>query len=143
MKKKSSIFVIHKHDARTLHYDFRLEMHGVLKSWAIPKEPSMNKSIKRLAILTEDHAMSYANFEGHIPEGHYGAGNVEIWDSGTFSNLKSDSLEDCFKKGLIEINLEGTRLKGAFALIRFEKAGKSEWLFKKVTDKPKDYIPHE
>lgn len=132
---KKPIFVVHKHDARNLHYDFRLEIDGALRSWAIPKEPSVDPKIKRLAILTEDHAMSYANFEGEIPKGHYGAGSVEIWDEGTFSNLKRESLDECFKNGLIEVNLEGKKLKGAFALIKFEKAGKSEWIFKKVTNK--------
>lgn len=130
-------FVVQKHDARKLHYDFRIEMNGVLKSWAIPKSPSTDPKEKRLAILVEDHPISYANFEGEIPKGHYGAGKVEIWDSGTFSNLKNDSLEECLKNGRLEINLEGKKLKGAFALIRFEKAGKDDWIFKKVSNKSK------
>lgn len=132
MKKeieKKHIFVIQKHWARNLHYDFRLEVEGVLASWAIPKEPK-NSQEKRLAIMVEDHALEYANFSGKISEGSYGAGKVEIWDKGNYENLKEKTMKECIKKGQIEINLKGKRLNGNFALIRFK--GKNNWLFFKM-----------
>lgn len=127
-KKGSSkpIFVIQRHDARNLHYDFRLEMDGVLKSWAVPKEPPKEAGIRRLAIETEDHPLVYADFEGEIPAGEYGAGKVEIWDRGTFELLKREEKE-------IVVVLEGEELRGIYFLIR-TKYGKGEkgWLlFKK------------
>ena len=122
------VFVVQRHDARNLHYDFRLEMDGVLKSWAVPKEPPKKSGIKRLAIQTEDHPLSYANFEGEIPEGEYGAGKVEIWDKGTFELLKHEEKE-------IVVTLHGDELKGDYVLIR-TKYGKEEkgWLFFKRAD---------
>ncbi|MDR7665757.1 DNA polymerase ligase N-terminal domain-containing protein [Methanosarcina sp. Z-7115] len=129
--KKSSdkpIFVVQRHDARNLHYDFRLEMDGVLKSWAVPKQPSKEAGTKRLAIQTEDHPLAYADFEGEIPVGEYGAGKVEIWDRGTFQLLKREDKE-------IVVTLEGEELKGDYVLIR-TKYGKGEkgWLFFKRAD---------
>jgi DNA ligase D-like protein (predicted 3'-phosphoesterase) len=129
--KKSSdkpIFVVQRHDARNLHYDFRLEMDGVLKSWAMPKQPPKEAGTKRLAIQTEDHPLAYADFEGEIPAGAYGAGKVEIWDRGTFQLLKREEKE-------IVVTLEGEELKGDYVLIR-TKYGKGEkgWLFFKRTD---------
>ncbi len=120
------IFVIQKHDASTLHYDFRLEIDGTLKSWAVPKEPPAKAGIKRLAIQTEDHPLEYAGFEGEIPEGHYGAGKVEIWDRGTFELKKFEEKEILFA-------LEGERLRGDYVLIKtkFGKEGKGWLLFKK------------
>lgn len=121
------IFVVQRHDARNLHYDFRLEMDGVLKSWAVPKEPPKEAGTKRLAIQTEDHPLAYANFEGEIPEGEYGAGKVEIWDKGTFELQKRQPKE-------IIVTLYGNELKGDYVLIK-TKYGKEEkgWLFfKKV-----------
>lgn len=115
-------FVVHEHHARHLHYDFRLEMEGVLKSWAVPKGPSMNPSDKRLAILVEDHDIDYADFEGIIPEGQYGAGTVSIWDRGTYKLLGGD-----LRSGKIEISLEGKKLKGTFVLTKM-KGRKKEWL---------------
>lgn len=126
---KTRRFVIQKHRARTLHYDFRLQMSGVLKSWAVPKGPPKKIGEKHLAILTEDHPLSYAKFEGIIPEGHYGAGTVEIWDSGTYLNLKEASMQACFQKGVLEFELEGSRLKGRYALVHFKE---KNWLLTKL-----------
>jgi len=123
------IFVVQRHDARNLHYDFRLEMDGVLKSWAVTKEPPKKAGVKRLAIQTEDHPLAYADFEGEIPKGEYGAGKVEIWDKGTFELLKHEDKE-------IVVTLHGEELKGDYVLIR-TKYGKEEkgWLlFKRAVD---------
>jgi DNA ligase D-like protein (predicted 3'-phosphoesterase) len=129
------MFVIQKHDASHLHYDLRLEMNGVLKSWAIPKGPSLDPQIKHLAVPTEDHPMAYGNFEGTIPEGEYGAGTVMVWDTGTYRNIKADkpepeSMSEAFDKGRIEVFLEGKKLKGLFALIKTARG----WLFFKMND---------
>jgi DNA ligase D-like protein (predicted 3'-phosphoesterase) len=115
-------FVIQKHAATHLHYDFRLAMDGVLKSWAIPKEPSKKEGEKRLAVQVDDHPLSYINFEGTIPKGSYGAGSVEIWDKGIFILLKKTKDE-------LEFELKGTKLKGTYFLIRFKRAGSKSWLF--------------
>ncbi|MBN1620992.1 MAG: hypothetical protein JW871_00185 [Endomicrobiales bacterium] len=120
-----AIFVVHEHHARNLHFDFRLEIKGVLKSWAVPKGPSMNPSEKRLAILVEDHPLDYASFEGIIPEGSYGAGRVLVWDKGEFE-IKEGSLKD--KKMIIE--LKGKKLKGFFSLFAL-KGQKKNWLLVK------------
>lgn len=128
--KKSSgkkIFVIHKHYASHLHWDLRLEINGVLKSWAVPKEPPKTKGIKRLAVKVEDHPLEYAKFKGTIPEGHYGAGKVEIWDKGTYELIEKDS-----KK--IEFKLNGKKLKGNFVLVKTHYGAKPEksWLWMKI-----------
>lgn len=115
-------FVIQKHQATHLHYDFRLEMDGVLKSWAIPKDPPTKSGVKRLAVQVEDHALDYINFEGTIPEGMYGAGTVEIWDKGTYI-LKTR------KENKIEFILQGSKLEGTYLLIRFRN--KNWLLFRK------------
>lgn len=136
---KHPIFVVQKHAASRLHFDFRLEIDGVLVSWAVPKGPSYDTRDKRLAIQTEDHPMDYATFEGVIPEGEYGAGAVMIWDEGTFSNLKEGSLSDALKAGLLEINLKGHRLEGGFALKRFRvEKNKAQWLLIKMQDDKAD-----
>ncbi|MFN4133866.1 MAG: DNA polymerase ligase N-terminal domain-containing protein [Candidatus Hadarchaeales archaeon] len=114
------IFVIHEHHARRLHYDLRLEMDGVLKSWAVPKEPPLERGVKRLAIEVEDHPLAYARFEGRIPEGSYGAGEVKIWDRGDYI-LKEKS-----QKALV-VELRGRKVKGDYCLVRL-KDGKN-WLF--------------
>lgn len=121
------IFVIQKHHASHLHFDFRLEMQGVLKSWAVPKEPPTKKGIKRLAIQVEDHDLSYANFEGIIPEGNYGAGKVEVWDNGTYELIKKSEKE-------IEFELKGKKLKGKYVLVKTNYGNKPEksWLFFKT-----------
>ena len=123
-KSKGKIFVIHKHDATNLHWDLRLEMQGVLKSWAVPKEPPKSKGVKRLAIQVEDHPLGYATFKGRIPEGLYGAGTVEIWDNGTYELKNKDD-----KK--IEFKMNGKKMKGNYVLVKTKygnKPGKS-WLF--------------
>ncbi len=117
-----SIFVVHKHDASHLHYDLRLEIGGVLRSWAVPKEPPEKEGIKRLAIQVEDHPLEYADFEGTIPEGMYGAGTVRIWDSGEFLIEKERDEELLFE-------LKGRKLIGKYALIRTKFKGKDSWLF--------------
>ena len=122
--KKNSIFVIQKHDATRLHYDMRLEMNGVLKSWAIPKTPPLEKGVKRLAIQTEDHDIEYADFEGFIIEENKRTSSVEIWDKGTFEVEKK-------KENEIVIHLNGMKLNGRYCLIRF-KGQEKNWLFFKV-----------
>jgi len=114
----SGRFVIQKHRATHLHYDFRLEMDNVLKSWAVPKEPPTTSGVRRLAVQVEDHALDYIDFEGAIPEGEYGAGTVEIWDKGTYT-LKNRTDK------MIEFTLQGTKLKGNYALIHFKE---NNWL---------------
>jgi len=129
---KGPIYVIQRHEARTLHYDLRLEMDGVLKSWTVPKEPPTKEGEKRLAVQVEDHDLSYGSFEGTIPEGEYGAGRVEMWDRGSYEmeSMKPD-------KKIVFI-IKGRRLKGRYCLLHFKPEGK-EWLFFKV----KDWIKEE
>ncbi|MEJ2249099.1 MAG: DNA polymerase ligase N-terminal domain-containing protein [Candidatus Lokiarchaeota archaeon] len=134
---QKNFFVIQKHKASRLHYDFRFEYKGVLKSFAIPKGPSLNPKDKRLAIETEDHPIDYANFEGTIPEGNYGAGTVIIWDRGKYKNItmkneKNLSIEEAYKNGHITFILNGEKLKGEFSLIRFK--GNDKWLLIKKDD---------
>ncbi|WP_395048535.1 DNA polymerase ligase N-terminal domain-containing protein [Flavobacterium sp.] len=137
--KNELIFVVQKHAASHLHYDFRLEMDGVLKSWAIPKGPSMNSEEKRLAILVEDHPFAYKDFEGSIPEGNYGAGTVIVWDTGTYTlNDDDNGVETKFKsdlkKGLLSFVLNGKKLKGEFTLVRLKIPQKNAWLLMKKKD---------
>jgi len=124
-------YVIHKHHARTLHYDFRLEWHGVLLSWAVPKGPSTDPGTKRLAVRVEDHPLEYAKFEGRIPEGQYGAGTVVIWDEG-FWYPDDPNVDAALRRGELEFTLEGRRLKGTWVLVRtrFGPAGRrgQSWL---------------
>jgi DNA ligase D-like protein (predicted 3'-phosphoesterase) len=119
------IYVVQEHHAAHLHWDLRLEMDGVLKSWAVPKEPPKEKGVKRLCIQTVDHPLDYAGFEGEIPEGRYGAGIVKIWDRGSFR------LEDR-KPDKIVFEIRGEKLKGRYVLLRFKKAGERNWLFFKA-----------
>lgn len=133
----NSIFVVQEHHASHLHWDFRLEISGVLASWAVPKGPSMEEGVKRLAMKVEDHDMAYANFEGSIPEGSYGAGKVIMWDKGTFSTVNDESIKDSLEKGTIEVILKGDKLKGKFSLVKMKsnKFGKGEaWLLMKIKD---------
>jgi DNA ligase D-like protein (predicted 3'-phosphoesterase) len=139
-KAKQPIFVVQKHQARSLHYDFRLEVDGVLKSWAVPKGPPTNPSEKRLAVPTEDHPLEYSVFSGTIPEGEYGAGTVGIWDKGTFRVLPNKDGEEipagqAIAAGHIAFWLEGQKLKGGFALTR-TGFGKGGWLLVKMVDQP-------
>lgn len=128
-----AIFVIHEHHAKNLHFDLRLELDRVLKSFAIPKGPSMNPNDKRLAIMVDDHPLSYADFEGIIPQGHYGAGFVVIWDQGTFSILKGNITD-----GLLELNFNGKILKGIFILKKLSNTN-NNWLFFKKKDSFAEY----
>lgn len=134
------IFVVQKHAASHLHYDFRLEMDGVLKSWAVPKGPSMDPDVKRLAMMVEDHPYSYKDFEGTIPAGNYGAGNVIVWDNGTYMpSEKTASPERTLlanlKKGRLSFILNGTKLKGEFSLVKLNGKQENAWLLIKKNDK--------
>ena len=140
-QKNDHLFVVHKHAARTLHYDLRLELEGVLKSWAVPKGPSLDPSLKRLAVQVEDHPLDYKDFEGVIPEDSYGAGGVIIWDRGYYrhplardENESEKLLLEGFRKGNLKLFLEGEKLRGEFALVKTGKDGKS-WLLLKKKDR--------
>src|SRR6202140_5024687 len=132
-------FVVQKHRASRLHYDFRLAIDGTLKSWAVPKGPSQSHADKRLAVQTEDHPLDYGNFEGKIPEGNYGAGTVMVWDRGTFhleGNL--DALKQ-LEKGEIKFSLNGEKLRGSFVLVKLKRSEKgNEWLMIKHKDAAED-----
>ena len=124
--REGNIYVIQKHVTTRLHYDLRLQMDGVLKSWAVPKEPPRQSGVRRLAVQVEDHPVEYADFEGTIPEGEYGAGTVEIWDSGTYKLI--DRKED-----KLIVDIDGDKLKGNYVLVRFK--GEKHWLFFKKKEK--------
>jgi bifunctional non-homologous end joining protein LigD len=128
-------FVVHEHHASHLHYDFRLEMGGVFKSWAIPKGPSMNPADKRLAIMVEDHLLEYGAYEGIIPEGHYGAGAVVIWDEGSYVDVEEGNPEEQLEKGRFSFELRGKKLKGGFSMALLKGRGKgNQWLLIKRKD---------
>jgi DNA ligase D-like protein (predicted 3'-phosphoesterase) len=131
-------FVIHQHDATTLHYDLRLEAAAVLKSWAVPKGPSTNPKDKRLAMPTEDHPLDYADFEGVIPQGQYGAGPVIVWDTGTYRNLTGTEVERAVEDGHVTVWLEGRKLRGGYALTRIGKGARGRWLLVKMDDEQAD-----
>lgn len=132
-------FVVHEHKASRWHCDFRLEMGGVLKSWAVPKGPSMNPADKRFAVMVADHPLEYFNFEGIIPQGSYGAGPVVVWDHGTFEATEAGDPEAVLKGGAIAFVLSGRKLKGAFGLIRLPRGQKGdEWLLVKKKDEYAD-----
>ena len=127
-KARALSFVIQKHDATRLHYDFRLEMDGVLKSWAVPKGIPTTKGEKRLAMHVEDHPMAYGGFEGTIPEGNYGAGTVMLWDRGTYEAVTDDPL-DGYRSGKLHIRMSGEKIKGEWTLVRMRgEGGKEPWL---------------
>jgi len=143
LSDKKVIFVVQKHYARRLHYDFRLQVGKKLLSWAVPKGISKSPADKRLAVHTEDHPLEYADFSGEIPEGEYGAGKVIIWDKGSYHNIKTDhngkeiSMRSCLKNGHIEVYLEGKRYKGGYALVRFKD---KNWLLIKMRAKTQKYM---
>src|SRR6476469_3546535 len=134
-RRTGDLFVVHKHDARRLHYDLRLELDGVLKSWAVTRGPSLSPADKRLAVRTEDHPLDYAEFEGKIPTGEYGAGSVIVWDRGRWSTDGNPHQQ--LAKGHLEFTLEGSKLKGRWHLVHMrgrDKGGKENWLLIKVDD---------
>lgn len=142
-KSEQPMFVVQCHDASHLHYDFRLEIDGVLKSWAVPKGVPGKQGIRRLAIPTDDHPMEYGHFEGIIPEG-YGKGTVMVWDIGTFENLADESLSNSYEEGTLEFFLRGKKLWGAYALVKTKGLyAKNAWILLKmkakkgITDKRK------
>jgi len=144
-KSGNPIFVVQKHDASHLHYDFRVEVGGVLKSWAIPKGPSTDPRQRRLAVQVEDHPLSYADFEGVIPQGEYGGGAVIVWDAGPYRNIKTDdsgrrvSMARALAMGTVEIWLEGKKLRGGYALVRTKMGGSPRsWLLVKMNDAASD-----
>ncbi len=138
------VFVVQKHAASRLHYDVRLEVDGVLKSWAVPKGPSMDPKDKRLAVMTEDHPMDYADFEGTIPDDQYGGGAVIVWDTGTYDNMKeleagdagsALSMQEALDAGEVTVRLNGKKLTGGFALIHSKMGGNPKnWLLMKMKD---------
>jgi DNA ligase D-like protein (predicted 3'-phosphoesterase) len=133
-------FVVQEHQASSLHYDFRLEAGGALKSWAIPKGPAADPGQKRLAMPTEDHPLEYENFEGVIPEGEYGAGEVIVWDTGTYDNHSRDrdghelSVADAIDHGHVSFVLHGKKLRGGYALTKMRRGGREAWLLVKKAD---------
>jgi DNA ligase D-like protein (predicted 3'-phosphoesterase) len=142
-RRSGPLFVIQKHDASTLHYDFRLEVDGVLKSWAVPKGPSTNPRDRRLAVPTEDHPMEYADFEGVIPGGEYGAGTVLVWDTGTWRNLTERDgepvpAEEAIERGHLAFELDGAKLEGRFALTRLRTGRREAWLLVKMAGEGAD-----
>ena len=134
---KALQFVIQKHAASHLHYDFRLELDGVMKSWAVPKGPSLDPTVRRLAMEVEDHPISYNTFEGTIPQGEYGGGTVMLWDRGTYEaddGGGAESLRRGYEKGELRFVMRGKRLKGGFVLARLRRPGRPQWLLIKRRD---------
>ncbi len=139
--RKRLRFVVQKHDASHLHYDFRLELDGVLKSWAVPKGPSLDPGVRRLAMEVEDHPLAYGRFEGTIPEEEYGGGTVMLWDRGTYrpetpvrGRDPQEVLREQYERGDLKIFLRGERLKGGFVLVRMKRPGRPQWLLIKHRD---------
>jgi DNA ligase D-like protein (predicted 3'-phosphoesterase) len=145
---RKPIFVIQQHDASRMHFDFRLEVDGVMASWAVPKGLSTDPRDKRLAVRTEDHPLDYADFEGRIPEGQYGAGVVIVWDTGEYENMsqkdgKTLSAKSALEKGLMKVLLHGKKLKGGYALIHTKLGGdEKNWLIVKEKDDYADAGPN-
>ena len=133
--KSQGRFFVQRHDATRLHYDFRLEISGTLKSWAVPKGPPMVPGVKALAMMVEDHPLEYGDFEGNIPEGNYGAGSVMLWDKGTFDLLDVGDGDSQIRRGDLKFRLHGKKLNGDFALVLMKGRGKgNEWLLIKKQD---------
>src|SRR6478672_9795620 len=140
-RSKALHFVIQKHAASHLHYDFRLELDGVMKSWAVPKGPSLDPSVRRLAMEVEDHPISYNTFEGTIPAGEYGGGTVMLWDRGTYEAEDGggvESLRRGYEKGDLKIVMHGQRLRGGWVLVRMNRPGRPQWLLIKHRDDTAD-----
>jgi bifunctional non-homologous end joining protein LigD len=140
-KGKALRFVVQKHAASHLHFDFRLELDGVMKSWAVPKGPSLDPSVKRLAMEVEDHPISYNTFEGTIPQGEYGGGTVMLWDRGTYEAEDGggvESLREGYRDGDLKITLRGKRLQGSWVLVRMNRPGRPQWLLIKHADEYAD-----
>ena len=142
---ENRIFVIQKHSARNLHYDFRLEVDGVLKSWAVPKGPSTNPKDKRLAIYTEDHPLEYAGYEGVIPQGQYGAGKVIVWDTGHYRNMTEKAgqvveMGRALENGHISVWLEGRKLKGGYAITKTSRGWILVMMNDELVDASKDML---
>jgi DNA ligase D-like protein (predicted 3'-phosphoesterase) len=137
-RKQQPRFVIQKHDASSLHYDFRLEAGGVLKSWAVPKGPSTDPRDKRLAMRTEDHPLEYLEWEGVIPEGEYGAGPVIVWDRGSYRDLGEQPIEQALARGHAAVWLEGEKVRGGYALTRIGRGKRERWLLVKMDDEGAD-----
>jgi bifunctional non-homologous end joining protein LigD len=134
-RQSKNVFVVQQHAARTNHYDFRLQVDHVLKSWAVPKGVPIQQAEKHLAVETEDHPLEYAKFEGKIPKGEYGAGKVKIWDTGSYRNIRKISIKESYEAGQIEVYLKGTILKGNYALIRTKfNDNPKNWLMVKMRD---------
>jgi bifunctional non-homologous end joining protein LigD len=132
---KGPYFCVQRHDATRLHYDFRLEMEGVLKSWAVPKGPTLDPAVKHFAAHVEDHPLEYGSFEGNIPSGNYGAGSVMLWDRGTFELLGEATGPEQMARGDVKVRLHGEKLKGEFAMVHMKGRGKgNEWLLIKKRD---------
>jgi len=129
--RRGLLFVVQKHQGRNLHYDFRLEVGGVLKSWAVPKGPSLNPAVKRLAVAVEDHPLAYADFEGNIPDGQYGAGPVMVWDQGTYNPEDPDKAAASLENGELKFVLHGHKLRGSWVLVR---TWNHDWLLIKHRD---------
>lgn len=140
-KSKTLHFVIQKHAASHLHYDFRLELDGVMKSWAVPKGPSLDPTVRRLAMEVEDHPISYNTFEGTIPQGEYGGGTVMLWDRGTYEAEDGGGVEELrrgYEKGELRFQMSGKRLQGGFVLARLRRPGRPQWLLIKRRDEHAD-----
>jgi bifunctional non-homologous end joining protein LigD len=130
-------FVVQKHEASHLHFDFRLELDGVMKSWAVPKGPSYDPSVRRLAMEVEDHPIDYNTFEGTIPQGEYGGGTVMLWDRGTYEAENGggvNALRDAYDRGDLKFVLHGERLRGGWVLVRMKRPGRPQWLLIKHRD---------
>lgn len=138
-RKLTHLFVIQKHDASHLHYDFRLQIDNVLASWAVPKGLSTTANEKHLAIRTEDHPLSYAEFEGVIPEGEYGGGTVLVWDIGEYEPMVDNSMKEALNKGALKFKLKGQKLQGGYAMARISKpVEKEQWVIFKLDDEYAD-----
>jgi DNA ligase D-like protein (predicted 3'-phosphoesterase) len=142
-RRRQRRFVVQRHDASSLHFDFRLQVDDVLVSWSVPKGPSLDPRDKRLAVRTEDHPLDYADFEGEIPPGEYGAGTVVVWDTGTYRNLtkregRQTAMSRAVENGHLVVSLEGHKLTGAYILIRTTVGGGKQWLLMKKDDEGAD-----